>query len=359
MKVWHKQACLAKQDKIYLKLITKENILKGYNEFLVGKKSKKDVIAYSKSYRENLNALQKALRNKTYTPGSYSQFYVRDPKTRIIHKAEVVDRIVHHVVSGVLEEIFEPVFIFHSYACRKKKGTHKGVFALQKMALKESHNNTKTCWVLKCDISKFFASINHKVLLRILERKIKDKDFLFLLKKIINGFYSDKTVDLKNKKGIPIGNLTSQLFSNIYLNELDQYVKHTLKIKHYIRYADDFAFISSDREYLLSLISLVRDFLKSELDLDLHPKKIIIGKFLNGIDFLGYIIFPNYILPRTKTKRRLIKKIRKKVYEFKSGAITEESLNQTIQSYFGFLVHANSYKFKEELQNLIWFWLTE
>lgn len=350
MKVWHN---------LYNDLITKHNIYRAYNDFLKGKKGKKDVIYFNEKRYENLNVLYEAFVNKTYKPGIYSKFLVQDPKVRIIHKAQVVDRIVHHIVSDILEKIFEPTFIFHSYACRGNKGTHKGVLALKKMALKESYNDTRTCWILKCDISKFFSSINHKILRRMLSAKIKDQDFLELLEKIVESFYSDKTVEPTNKKGIPIGNLTSQFFSNVYLDKLDQYVKHELKVKYYIRYADDFIFVSYDRKYLIGLIELVSAFLKRELDLEMHPKKIILEKFSSGVDFLGYIIFPNHILPRTTTKRRLTRRIRKKIYEFKKGKTTEKSLNQTIQSYYGYLSHGNTYKFKQELQNQIWFWLTE
>lgn len=326
---------------------------------MIGKRKKKDVIKFDANKEENLSKLNKQLLFHTYNPGGYSQFLVHDPKERIIHKATVVDRIVHHIVSNSLKEIFEPTFIYHSYACRENKGTHRGVFALQKMGWRVSRNNTRSCWVLKCDISKFFASVNHKKLIQILSKKIKDEDFIQLLNKIIGSFSSDISTDPKNKKGIPIGNLTSQFFSNIYLNEFDQFVKHKLKVKYYIRYADDFAFISQDKEYLRGLIPQISTFLEKELDLKLHPKKITLSKFLSGIDFLGYIVFPNYILPRTKTKRRLIRKIKEKIKQFKERSITEESLNQTIQSYYGFLVHANTYKFKQELQNQIMFWLTE
>lgn len=350
MRVWHG---------IYEKLITKGNIFRGYNQFLKGKKKKRDVVKFAKAKIKNLNDLQLSLLNKTYQPGGYSQFLVHDPKTRIIHKASVRDRVVHHIVSDVLVKIFEPTFIAHSYSCRKGKGTHKGVLALQKMALKVSRNNTRTCWALKCDISKFFASINHQILLRVLKRKIGDEDFCDLLTKIVYSFYSDKTIDFDDKKGIPIGNLTSQFFSNVYLNELDQFVKHDLKIKYYVRYADDFVIVDNNLDYLLSLVDPIQKFLKNELDLELHPKKVTTGKFISGIDFLGYIIFPSHILPRTKTKRRLVRKIRNKIREFKQEKITEEALNQTIQSYYGFLTHAHAYEFKKELQNLIWFWLTE
>lgn len=143
------------------------------------------------------------------------------------------------------------------------------------------------------------------------------------------------------------------------MNELDQFVKHKLKVKYYLRYADDFVMLSQSKENLESLIPEIERFLNKQLDLQAHPGKIIFTKFGSGIDFLGYIIFPHHILPRTKTKRRLLRKIKAKIDGFKTGRVSGESLNQTIQSYFGYLTHANAYKFREELENQIWFWLTE
>lgn len=247
---------------IYHKIITLENIFQCWEEFRIGKKKKKDVLTFERHLEDNLFKLYYELKEKAYRPGGYSGFYVRDPKVRLIHKATVTDRVIHHLVSRELERIFEPSFYTHSYSCRKNKGTHKGVLALYSLARKVSKNNTKTCWALKCDIKKFFASVNHKILLKILERKIKDEDFIGLLRKIIDGFYSDQTIDASNKKGIPIGNLTSQYFANIYLNDLDQFVKHTLKVKDYIRYADDFIILSPDKTYLENLLPSVEHFWK-------------------------------------------------------------------------------------------------
>ena len=136
-------------------------------------------------------------------------------------------------------------------------------------------------------------------------------------------------------------------------------MKHTLKVQYYIRYADDFAILSENKSYLDNLVSSIREFLTSELDLELHPNKVIFRKFNSGVDFLGYVVFPHYVLPRTRTKRRLLRKIKEKIQEYKKGTITNETLNQTIQSYLGYIGHANSYKFRKELENLIWFWLTE
>ena len=350
MKVW---------KDLYFKISTLEDIFLGWEEFRQGKKRKRDVLFFDRYLENNLFNLHESLRDRTYIPGGYKQFYVRDPKLRLIHKASVRDRVVHHIVSRELEKIFEPTFYAHSYSCIKNKGTHKGVRAIQSMARKVSKNNTKTCWVLKCDIKKFFASVNHNALLRIVSRRISDKDFLDLIEKIIGSFYSDRTNDLQDKKGIPIGNLTSQYFANIYLNEFDYFMKQRLKVKFYIRYADDFVVLSSDKFYLEQLITPIQQFLASELDLELHPNKIIFRKFSSGVDFLGYVIFPYCILPRTKTKRRLLRKIRTRIKEYKAGKITIEKLNQTIQSYLGYLGHANTYKFKRQLENQIWFRLTE
>jgi len=346
-------------NNIYRNIITPENIFQCWEEFLVGKKKKKDVLIFERNLEDNLFGLYHELKEKMYMPGDYSGFYVRDPKLRLIHKAAVADRVVHHIVCRELERIFEPSFYAHSYSCRKNKGTHKGVLAFYSLARKASKNNTKTCWVLKCDVKKFFASINQQILLEILKRKIKDDDYIGLLRKIIDSFHSDRTTDISNKKGIPIGNLTSQYFANVYLNDLDQFVKQKLKVKYYVRYADDFVILSCDKLYLENLLPSIQLFLKEKLDLIVHPDKIFFKKFSSGVDFLGYIIFPHYILPRTKTRRRLFRKIKLKIEEYKSGEITIEKLNQTIQSYLGYLSHANSYKLRRELKNLIWYWLTE
>lgn len=265
---------------------------------------------------------------------------------RQIHKATVTDRLVHHLVSNYLEKIFEPTFITHSYSSRKYKGTHKAVLTFQGMANRLSNCGQNTCWVLKLDIKKFFASVNHQILIQILSKKISDRDFLNLLQKIIKSF---------PEKGIPIGNLTSQHFANIYLNTLDEFITKKLGIPYYIRYADDFIILSQDRNYLLNLIPAIKNFLESELNLTLHPQKIILRKFRSGVDFLGYVVFSDHILPRTKTKRRLFKKIKERIDEYKQGQISEEKLKATINSYLGYLNHANSYQLKKNLIKMIKF----
>ena len=185
------------------------------------------------------------------------------------------------VVHKYLYALFDKIFVFDSYSCRLGKGTHKAVDRLEKFTRIVSKNYTKPCRALKLDIKKFFASVDHAILIQLLKRKVKELDILWLLKEVINSFC--------DCKGIPLGNLTSQVFANIYLNELDQFVKHHLRVKFYLRYADDFVILSGDNQSLERLVVTVSNFLRSYLKLELHPEKIIIRKLDWGIDFLGIL----------------------------------------------------------------------
>ncbi len=194
--------------------------------------------------------------------------------------------------------------------------------------------------------------------MQIIERKIKDQRLINLLDKIIESYTSKQSTSIKSL-GIPIGNLTSQMFANIYMNELDQYIKHQLKVKNYLRYTDDFIVVSGDLKYLKSLITPISLFLENVLDLSLHPKKVFIRSFAQGIDFLGYVLRPYYKVVRTKTGRRAFKKVHKKVLEYKGGVISRNKLIQIINSYLAVFSHAKSYRLAENLKNKLWFWLSE
>ena len=315
----------------YEELISIENLFQAWNEFRIGKRKRKDVQFFERNLEDNLFNLHQVLKEKTYKHGQYQSFYVYDPKLRHIHKAIVQDRIVHHLLYKYLYALFDKSFIFDSYSCRLNKGTHKAVDRLEKFTRIVSKNYTKDCWALKLDIKKFFANVDHDILIGLLNKKIKDQDILWLLKQVIESFPT----------GIPLGNLTSQVFANIYMNELDQFMKHQLRIKYYLRYADDFLILSNDKESLEQLIEPIGSFLKVKLELELHPKKIIFRKFDWGIDFLGYIVLPHYILPRTKTKKRILQKLKAK-----QGL---ENFNQSLQSYLGYLSHANAYGVRQKL----------
>ncbi|MEX2014027.1 MAG: reverse transcriptase/maturase family protein [Parcubacteria group bacterium] len=263
--------------------------------------------------------------------GGYHAFNISDPKPRNIHKASVRDRLLHHAIYRVLYSFFDKKFISDSYSCRLNKGTHKAMERFKIFAYKVSKNNTKQCWILKCDIKKFFASIDHTVLKNILERYIKDKDILWLLFQIIDSF------ETSTGRGLPLGNLTSQLLVNIYMNEFDQFVKHKLKVKYYIRYADDFVILHQSKDHLTYLRHGVNMFLEEKLKLSLYPDKVFIKTLSSGVDFLGWVHFPHHRILRTVTKRRMLKNL--------SGNTSDE----TRVSYLGMLKHGNTYKIQKQI----------
>lgn len=315
----------------YQDIISIENLLEAWREFRRGKKTKSDVLEFEYNLMGNILSLHSDLKNKTYTHGSYHAFKINDPKPRDIHKASVRDRVLHHAVYKVLYPKYDKTFISVSYSCRTDKGTHRAIYRFEKYTRKVSQNYTKQCWILKCDIRKFFASIDQDILLKILEQKIEDKDILDLLKNIIQSFNSGAS-----GKGLPLGNLTSQLLVNIYMNEFDQHVKHDLKQKYYIRYADDFVFIHHDKKYLENILFNINIFLKENLALDLHPDKVFIKTIWSGVDFLGWVHFAGHRVLRTSTKRRMLRNIN----------------TTNITSYLGILSHGNGNKIRDMIEHI-------
>jgi len=317
---------LNKQD-LFNRIISLDNLFLAWREFKCGKTKKIDVIEFQKNLKNNIFNLYTELKSKTYEHSDYFSFYVKDPKLRLINKACTKDRVLHHAIFRILYPIFDRAFIFDSYSCRINRGTHRAVNKLNNFARKVSRNNTKVCYVLKCDIRKFFDSINQGILLNLIKKKIKDENAIWLINKVVGSF----------SKGLPLGNITSQLFANIYLNELDQFVKHKLREKYYIRYCDDFVILSDNKNYLENVILKIDNFLKTDLKLFLHPNKVAIRKFNQGIDFLGYVSFPYFIILRKKTKNRMFKKAGK-------------SYNiATLISFLGMLKHCKSYKVRIKL----------
>lgn len=211
-----------------------------WNEFKRGKSKKRDVREFELSLEDNIFQLHADLVAGIYRHSPYMAFYITDPKLRHIHKAEVLDRVLHHAIFKILYPIFDPTFIFDSYSCRFGKGTHQAVKRFQKFTETLSRNNSRDIFVLKCDIKKFFDSVRHGILLDLVQEKIKDDDALRLVKKVISSF--EKTPGA----GLPIGNVTSQLFANVYLNKLDYFIKHNLRAAYYIRYCDDFIILDTD-----------------------------------------------------------------------------------------------------------------
>lgn len=315
-----------KFDITYDNIISVENLLEAWKEFVRGKRSRKDVQEFERNFMSNILSLHRDLLEKIYIHSQYEAFTISDPKARDIHKASVRDRLLHHAIYRLMYPFFNRTFTNHSYSCRKNKGTHKALDTFRGFDYKVSRNHTKTCWVLKCDIRKFFASIDQKILLNILREYISDKEIIKLFEKIIVSFCSTK-----QGIGLPLGNLTSQLLVNIYMNKFDQWMKHKMKTKYYIRYADDFAILATDKSYLVELILKIADFLGQQLKLSLHPNKVYIKSVASGVDFLGWVHFPDHRILRTVSKKRMFRNILRK-----------EGKEEIVESYRGLLRHGNT-----------------
>lgn len=308
-------------------VISVEALFAAWAKFCKGKRSRLDILQYERHVEENIFELHHKLVTGQYQHGAYEPFIICDPKQRLIHKATVGDRLIHQAIVSAIEPSFERQFIYDSYSCRKGKGTHAGVARLQRFLRSASHNNSQTVYALKCDVKQFFASMNHDILRSLIKVYVQDVQVLGLLDAVID------SLSTAPGKGIPLGNITSQLFANIYLHELDWYVKQTLKVPHYLRYCDDFIIVSRDRDYLLNLIPQLTLFLKDKLLLQLHPDKIDLRSWNQGIDFLGYVVKPTATLLRHKTKKRMLRKV--------------DQANAT--SYLGVCAHADTYELSQLL----------
>ncbi|MBI5465844.1 MAG: group II intron reverse transcriptase domain-containing protein [Candidatus Kerfeldbacteria bacterium] len=333
-------------------LVSPENIFRAWAEFRRGKLGKLDVLKFERYLEDNVFELHQELYSRTYRHQPYQTFHIYDPKHRIISKATVRDRLAHHLVFDYLHAIFDKTFIYHSYSSRPEKGTHLAVRNLATALRQVSHNYTRPAYALKCDIRKFFYSVSHQKLFRIIKNRLHDQAASWLVSEIIESFpNSSKSSGGGDCLGLPIGNLTSQIFANIYLNELDKFVTQTLSTRHYFRYADDFIMVHDDAAYLQDLILPIGRFLKQELSLELHPKKVILRKLSQGVDFLGYVVLPHYTVLRTRTKRRMFKKLWQKQLEVLNSAWDSERFNQSVQSYLGTLQHCQGFKLAERLRH--------
>jgi len=298
-----------------------------WTKFRRGKRSRPDVLEYEHQLEPNIFELHEQFISGTYYHGSYEPFTICDPKQRLIHKATVKDRLVHQAIVSAIEPNFERQFIYDSYSCRKGKGTHKAVQRFVYFLRKASRNNTRTVYVLKCDIKQFFASVDHALLFELLQKHVADEQTLNLLHRIVDSY------NITPGKGIPLGNLTSQLFANVYLHQLDWFVKQTLGAKHYIRYCDDFVIVSEDRAWLVEVVEKLQEFVGEQLYMQLHPNKVSIQSWEQGVDFLGYIVKPTCILLRGKTRKRMLKRVNTK----------------SLTSYTGLCEHGNCYELEQLL----------
>ena len=294
----------------------------------------KEIILFNLKQEEYIMWLYEQLKNKTYKHGGYTEFYVTEPKLRKIEKSRYLDRIVHRwVVDNFLEPCYVPKFINTSYACLKNSGMHKAAIYV-KNTMKHCKAKWNEYYILKMDVSKYFDNINKKILLKILERNIKDQELMWLIKEIL---YANK-----REKGLEIGNYTSQMFANIYLNEVDQYIKHKLKVRYYCRYLDDSIVIVKTKKEAKEILEKIKKYLKENLELKLNQKTQIF-KNKQGVNFCGYKINEYRMKLRDKGKRKLKKKVKKLKEEIKKGNLTSKQAKKYLAGHLGYIKYANNY----------------
>lgn len=344
---------------VYDRICDYEELYQSHLEARKGKRYRDDVLIFTDKLEENLIELQNELIWQSYKVGAYRQFYVREPKLRLVMALQYRDRVVQWAIYKQLYPFYDKTFIEDSYACRRGKGAHKAADRLQYW-LRQVSRKPGEWYYLKLDISKYFYRVDHLVLLDILRRRIKDQRLLQLLSEIINsedtrfglpaGVSPEDCPEERrlNNVGMPIGNLTSQLFANIYLNELDQLCKHELRLHYYIRYMDDVIILSEDKKELAEIKDFVETFLKDFLHLDLN-KKTTIRPCRDGIDFVGYRIWATHRKLKKQTARRLIRNVKRLCEAVQGSKTSKEEFMRVAASYNGILGHCNSHGLRNKL----------
>lgn len=332
---------------MYQEISSFKNLYKAYKKARKNKTRRVDVQHFTKNLTENLLELQKELEEESYQPQPLQKIVIQDPKTRTIHKASFRDRVVHHAVCNIIAFPFEKQFIHDSYANQKGKGTIKAIKRYEVFARKATKNYTKQAYYFKADIAKYFASINHGILLNILERRIKEKKTIGLINKILKNY---------DKKGMPLGNLTSQFFANVYLHQLDFFIKHRLKVKYYLRYVDDFAILHENKGLLQWYKFRIEDFLQQNLKLVIHPQKCHIKRVKQGITFLGFRIYKKHKRLARKNMKKWQRDWKRLQKEYKEEKITYDKLYEKVEGWCAFAKQANTYKKRQnvakELENI-------
>ncbi|NLN18127.1 MAG: RNA-dependent DNA polymerase [Firmicutes bacterium] len=318
-----------------------------YNAYLRARRCKRyraEVLRFSARLEEELITLQNELIHHTFKPGRHREFWIHDPKTRLIMAPPFRDRVVHHALVAVIEPLFERKFITDSYACRVGKGTHAGADRVTEF-LKLAQRQWKRVYCLKADVSQYFPSIHHGILKHLVRRTIACSSTLWLIDTIIDS--TDDEGD-PNPRGLPVGNLTSQLFANVYLNELDQFVKHTLRMRYYVRYMDDFVILHHDKRLLWDTKREIEGFLEDKLSLKLNHKTGVFP-ISQGIDFLGYRIWPTHRLLRKGSIKRARRGFKKLARDYAEAKIPLDRVKASIMSWLGHCQHANTYRIREKV----------
>lgn len=349
---------------LYYQNLTYEQLYYAYLNAAKGKRYRADVLEFTNNLESNLLALLEELKNHTYVVGAYREFYVYEPKKRLIMALPFRDRVVQWWIYSLLYPIFDKTFIKDSFACRRGKGTKAAADRIQYILRKPELANGEW-YFLKLDMAKYFYRVVHSILLEIVKRKIKDPDMIQLLDLFIKGDGTPfgltlcknvEDADRINDRGMPIGNLSSQLLANVYLNELDQFCKHVLGIRYYVRYMDDVIIISNSKQELHEILSRITEFLETRLQLVLNDKTTIRPVSM-GVQFVGLTIWATHRTVRKSTSLRIRRRLKISAKRYKLGKINLESYNSTLQSYMGLLKYNDCYRFKTQLladiQNII------
>lgn len=310
-----------------------ENLLMAAKLAQRGKRREPDVYAFNAEIERNLLRLQRELQDRTWKPGAYRDFYVYEPKKRLVSAAPYEDRVVHHALCRVLEPIWERMFIYDSYACRVGKGTHAA-------ADRYTEYSRRASYVLKCDISRYFEHVDHATLLGEISRYVKDDGILWLVETILSS--NNARPAATPGKGIPIGNLTSQFFANVYLNRFDHWIKEDLRHRFYIRYVDDFVIVHDDKRVLHETFAAVETKL-AEIGLAVHPRKRSVFPVTEGCDFMGYRIWPEHRRLRPKTGYHSRRKLTRLARRYAEGELTLDRVRASIASWVGHVKHADTW----------------
>ncbi|MBI2146176.1 hypothetical protein HYU22_02460 [Candidatus Woesearchaeota archaeon] len=328
---------------LYTQLCSYQNLERAFKKARKKRTLKPYVIDFEKDSEANLLQLQNELRFHTYKPQPLQQFVIRDPKVRTINRSAFRDRIVHHALCNIIAPIFEKGFIFDSYANRRGKGTFKAIARFDYFTRKITRNFSRRAYVLKADIRHYFETVDQKILLSFLMRKIADQRICWLIKTILSNY------ETSTGKGMPLGNLTSQFFANVYLNELDQFVKHSLKAGYYIRYVDDFVIFHHSRPELEQSRAATAHFLEKKLALELHPGKSKIIPLERGTEFLGMKIFLFHKMIKRRNLKNFYRKLEELCRQYDQKEVSYDIIYDFLEGWMAYAKNADTYTLRKKM----------
>jgi len=338
---------LLKPRDLWQELCSVQNMELAFKKARKHKTLRPCVLEFEEKLAENLDVLRTELLFHLYKPRQLKMFILRDPKTRKISKSDFRDRVIHHALCNIIEPLFERMFIHDSYANRKGKGTLRAIQRFEYFRRKLSQNNTSQVFILKSDIRHYFDEVDHAILLKIIRKRINDPKVLWLIRRVLSNYSTQEG------KGMPLGNLTSQFFANVYLNELDKFVKNKLKAKYYIRYVDDFVILHSSEKKLTKWREEIALFTREKLLLDLHPEKTMIIESGHGVDFLGLKIFPNHKIMKKRNILSFKRKLRSIYDKFDDGKIMYDEVYDFLEGWIAYAKNADTYNLRRKVMRNI------